>query len=151
MNYNNPMQSRMDSLAQQKQMIEQQMNALSQYSVPPININNQVTPLPQNNFDFNGKWVDNEEQAKQFASIEKPLILFDNNNPIFYMKNTDGSLKKYTFTEVIEEPKPDVEKKVLALEEKMDMILNALQQPRQESPKEEPVVDKVEPKKENKR
>lgn len=148
MNYNNPMQNRMESLAQQKQMIEQQMNALSQYAVPPININNQVTPLPQNNFDFNGKWVDNEDQARQFASAEKPLILFDNNNPVFYMKNTDGSLKKYTFTEVVEQPKADVEKKVMLLEEKMDMILNALQP--KEPPKQEQ-VEKAEPKKENKK
>lgn len=120
---------------QQKNMIEQQMNTLSQYNVPPININNQVTPQPQSNFDFNGKWVDNEEQAKQLASADKPLILFDNNNPYFFMKNTDGTLKKYKFEEVVEKQKSNVEDKVSMLEEKMNMILNALQ-PKEEKKEE---------------
>ena len=53
------MQNRLDSLMQQRQMIDQQMQALQNYqSVPPININNNMQPnqMPANtNFDFNGK------------------------------------------------------------------------------------------------
>jgi len=120
----NPMQNRVDNLIQQKAMIEQQLQQLQQYSnIPPININNQVTPQSQNNFDFNGKWVDSEEQAKQIANDNKPLILFDNNNPIFYMKNTDGTLKKFKFTEVKETNKED---RLTKLEEKMNVLINSL-------------------------
>ena len=54
----NPMQQRMEQLLNQKQMIEQQMQMLQQFQsqVPPININNQLTPQI-GNYDFNGKWV----------------------------------------------------------------------------------------------
>ena len=52
--YYNPMQARADSLMQQRQMIDSQLQQLQQFSnVPPININNQITPQPQSNFDFN--------------------------------------------------------------------------------------------------
>ena len=84
--YNPYNQARLDSLAQQKALIEQQMAQLQQMQMPPININNNMTPTP-NNYDGNFKWVDNQEQAKQVANNNLPLILFDRNNPIFYMKN----------------------------------------------------------------
>lgn len=122
----NPMQSRMDNLLQQRAMIEQQLQNLQQYAnIPPININNQVTPQAQNNFDFNGKWVDNEEQAKQIANDNKPLILFDNNNPYFYMKNTDGTLKKFKFEELKEEQNNN-DDRLDKLEEKLNTLINSL-------------------------
>ena len=53
-NYN-PAQARIDSLMQQRQMIDQQIQQVQQYAnIPPININNQITPQQQGNFDFNG-------------------------------------------------------------------------------------------------
>lgn len=64
-NYYNPMQSRVDSLMQQKAMIEQQLQSLQQMNVPNININNIPSNPTPSNFDFNGKWVDGEEQASQ--------------------------------------------------------------------------------------
>lgn len=118
----NPMQTRMDSLLQQKAMIEQQINSMQQ--IPPININNNMTP--PSNFDFNGKWVDGEEQAKQTANQNLPLILFDNNNPIFYMKNLDGSFKKYRFSEIVEQAQPSTDEKINALEGKLNAILEQL-------------------------
>lgn len=132
MNYNayNPVQSRMDSLIQQKALIDQQIQSLQQMSVPNININNiPSNPAPMtNNFDFNGKWVDNEEQAKQIAGNNLPLILFDNNNPIFYMKNMDGSFKKFKFEE-IQEATVDTQtnERMDLLETKLNTILEALQ------------------------
>lgn len=59
-NYYNPMQSRVDSLMQQKAMIEQQLQSLQQMNVPNININNIPSNPTPSNFDFNGKWVDGE-------------------------------------------------------------------------------------------
>ena len=109
----NPMQQRMEQLLNQKQMIEQQMQMLQQFQsqVPPININNQLTPQI-GNYDFNGKWVDSEEQARNIANNNLPLILFDNNNPIFYMKQVNGDFKKYSFSEIIDQPKESIENKV---------------------------------------
>ena len=127
-NYYNPMQSRVDSLMQQKAMIEQQLQSLQQMNVPNININNiPSNPVPSN-FDFNGKWVDGEEQARNIANNNLPLILFDNNNPVFYMKNTDGAFKKFKFEEIKEEKVENANNERMdMLEAKMDTILKALQ------------------------
>lgn len=133
------MQSRMDSLMQQKQMIEQQLQALQQYQIPPININNQITP--NNNmpgaaasFDFNGKWVANENEAKGIANNNLPLILFDKNDAIFYMKNLDGSFKKFRFTEVVDQPQVQNDDRIAALENKFDALLAQLTQAKVNTP-----------------
>lgn len=135
----NPMQSRMDSLMQQKQMIEQQLQALQQYQIPPININNQITPnnnMPGTaaSFDFNGKWVANEAEAKGVANNNLPLILFDKNDAIFYMKNLDGSFKKFRFTEVVDQPKAQNDDRISALENKFDALLAQLTQAKVNTP-----------------
>lgn len=121
-------QNRLDNLIQQKNMIEQQIQSLQQMQMPPININNNMTSTP-NNYDGNFKWVDNQEQAKQVANNNLPLILFDRNNPIFYMKNIDGSFKTFKFEEVIEQPQISSDARIDALENKINTILSALQQP----------------------
>lgn len=133
MNYNygyNPVQARMDSLMQQKQMIEQQLNSLQGMPMPAININNNTTPTSSGNYDGNFKWVDGEEQAKQVANNNLPLILFDNNSPMFYMKNVDGTFKKFRFEEVVDTPipttDPAMEQRMSALEGKLNDILMAL-------------------------
>lgn len=129
-------QNRLDNLIQQKNMIEQQIQSLQQMQMPPININNNMTPQP-NNYDGNFKWVDNQEQAKQVANNNLPLILFDRNNPIFYMKNIDGSFKTFKFEEVIEQPQISNDDRINALENKINTILNALQQPNTNTPNQE--------------
>lgn len=127
-NYYNPMQSRVDSLMQQKAMIEQQLQSLQQMNVPNININNIPSNPTPSNFDFNGKWVDGEEQARNVANNNLPLILFDNNNPVFYMKNMDGAFKKFKFEEIKEEKVENTNNERMdMLEAKMDTILKALQ------------------------
>lgn len=132
--YYNPMQARADSLMQQRQMIDSQLQQLQQFSnVPPININNQITPQPQSNFDFNGKWVSDESEAKGISNNNLPLILFDKNSPIFYIKNLDGSFKKFKFMEVVETQEED---RITALENKFNAFLEQFSQvntPKQES------------------
>lgn len=131
----NPYQSRMDSLLQQKQMLEQQMTALQQYQQKPnININNMPQP---NNFDFNGRWVNSKDEAMGVANNNLPLIMFDRNNPIFYMKNMDGSFKTFRFEEVLEQPQINNDARIDALENKINTILNALQQPSTNTSKEQ--------------
>lgn len=132
--YINPLQTRIDSLNQQKQMIDNQLQSLQQMSaVPPININNNMGPsIPSGTYDFNGKWVDNEEQAKQVANNNLPLILFDNNDNIFYMKGMDGSFKKFKFEEVVETPTAipldtQTNARIESLESKLNSLIEALQ------------------------
>lgn len=135
MNYNyngyNPIQARMDSLMQQKQMIEQQLNSLQGMSMPAININNNTTPaVPSGLYDGNFKWVDNEEQARNMANNNLPTIYFDNNNPYFYMKNVDGSFKKFKFEEMVElstnSTDSAMEQRMNTLEGKLNDIIDAL-------------------------
>lgn len=140
MNYGygyNPVQARMDSLMQQKQMIEQQLNSLQGMSMPAININNNTTPAPSGNYDGNFKWVDGEEQAKQVANNNLPLILFDNNSPMFYMKNVDGSFKKFKFEEVVDTPANStdsaMEQRMSTLEDKLNNLIDALTPKQQET------------------
>lgn len=131
----NPYQSRMDSLLQQKQMLEQQMTALQQYQqMPNININNMPQP---NNFDFNGRWVNSKDEAMGVANNNLPLIMFDRNNPIFYMKNMDGTFRTFKFEEVLEQPQINNDARIDALESKINTILNALQQPSTNTSKEQ--------------
>ena len=143
----NPLQALMESLMQQKQRIEQQMNSLQGMAMPSININNNPTPMQtQNNYDGNFKWVDNEEQAKQVANNNLPLILFDNNTPMFYMKNVDGSFKKFRFEEVIDAPvqnvDPQIENRMNLLEGKLNDILTAMRGQNQKDQVNIPEVEK---------
>lgn len=134
-----------DNLIRQKAMIEQQLQQLNQ--VPPININNQFAQpqLPQqNNFDFNGKWVSNETEAKQTANNNLPLILFDREQPIFYMKSNDGTMKKYSFQEITTTNNDnDLEMKVSQLDNKLNKLLNALgenNEPSNEPNEQQPIA-----------
>ena len=129
-NNNNPAQARIDSLMQQRQMIDQQIQQVQQYAnIPPININNQITPQQQGNFDFNGKWVNNEQEAKNFANANLPTILFDNNKSIFYMKALDGTFKKFKFEEITEDNSNSIENRVNGIEKKLDDLICALSKP----------------------
>ena len=55
----NPINDRINNLMNQKQMIESQLQNIQQLAnIPPININNQITPNMALN-DFNGNWGNN--------------------------------------------------------------------------------------------
>lgn len=117
----NPMQSRLDQLNQQKQMIEQQMQMLQGYQMPPININNQITPTP-NNYDFGCKWVNDDAEAN---NLPNNVIGFYKNDPIFVMSG-----KKFRFSEVIEQPTLSIanekynalERQIQAITERLDKL-----------------------------
>lgn len=122
--YYNPMQSRLEQLNQQKQMIEQQMQMLQNYQMPPININNQITPNQPNgqaiNYDFGCKWVNDEIEAN---NLPTNVIGFFRNEPIFTMGG-----KKFKFEEIINEqtfqnPSDD---RYMRLEKRLDDITNIL-------------------------
>lgn len=113
----NPMQSRLEQLNQQKQMIEQQMQMLQGYQMPPININNQITPTPTN-YDFGCKWINDDNEVN---SLPNNVIGFYKNEPIFVMSG-----KKFKFSEIINQPTSIADEKYDALERQIKAITERL-------------------------
>ena len=129
----NPAQARIESLMQQRQMIDNQLNALNQ--MPNININQFTTPQGQGqgmaqSFDFSGKWVANQKEAMEVANNNMPLIFLDKEKPYLYSKDQNGNFKTFELKEVSNdgsrETNSEIESKVNSLEQKMDAILSAI-------------------------
>ena len=129
----NPAQARIESLMQQRQMIDNQLNALNQ--IPNININQFTTPQGQGqgmaqSFDFSGKWVANQKEAMEVANNNMPLIFLDKEKPYLYSKDQNGNFKTFELKEVSNdvsrETNSEIENKVNYLEQKMDAILSAI-------------------------
>lgn len=66
--------------------------------------------------DFNGKWVNNEQEARNMMVNGLPSIMLDRNDSVFYMKSLDGSFKKYRFQEETEPKKDGIEQRLDKLE-----------------------------------
>ena len=112
----NQINDRINDLMNQKQMIESQLQNIQQLAnIPPININNQITPNMGLN-DFNGKLVNNEQEARNMIVNGLPIIMLDRNDSVFYMKSLDGSFKKYRFQEETEPKKDNIEQRLDKLE-----------------------------------
>lgn len=100
-NYN-PLQTRMDNIDSQINMLQQQKMALQNYNQPaPI----QQTFIQQpsgttKQYDFNGLWCNGIEEAKSVANDNLPLVIFDKQEDRFYMKQINGVLKAFDFKEV---------------------------------------------------
>lgn len=127
----NPAQARIESLMQQRQMIDNQLNALNQ--MPNININQFTTPQGQvmsQSFDFSGKWVANQKEAMEVANNNMPLIFLDKEKPYLYSKDQNGNFKTFELKEVpndvSRETNSEIENKVNSLEEKMNAILSTI-------------------------
>lgn len=136
---NNAMQ--MDILARKRAEIDNQMNLIQAqqsqqapiqqfFGTPQTPIQNGTIP---NNFDFNGKWVNGPDEAKQVANNNLPVIIMDKSESKFYIKGTDGSFSTFRFEQEIEEPKPEpvsiLEQRMEKMESSLAMILNAIQSP----------------------
>lgn len=120
-------QGRIQALEQQKRDIDSQISMLqsqtNQSPLPQININNQIptTPTSQQNvnpmgmnqgqqqFDFSGKFIKNESELEETFNNNLPVILMSSEDNKFYIKNMDGSITKYKFEELKEDPKQSVE------------------------------------------
>lgn len=86
----NPINDRINNLMNQKQMIESQLQNIQQLAnIPPININNQITPNMGLN-DFNGKWVNNEQEARNMMVNGLPSIMLDRNDIDTILAMSDG-------------------------------------------------------------
>lgn len=127
----NPAQARIESLMQQRQMIDNQLNALNK--MPNININQFTTPQNQGmnqSFDFSGKWVENQKEAMEVTNNNMPLIFLDKEKPYLYTKDQNGNFKTFELKEVCNdvsrETNSEIENKVNSLEEKMNAILSTI-------------------------
>lgn len=136
----NPAQARIESLMQQRQMIDNQLNALNQ--MPNININQFTTPQNQGmnqSFDFSGKWVSNQKEAMDIGNNNMPLIFLDKEKPYLYTKDQNGNFKTFELKEVTDqvshETNSEIENKVNSLEEKMNAILSAIGESTEQSKK----------------
>ena len=136
----NPAQARIESLMQQRQMIDNQLNALNQ--MPNININQFTTPQNQEmnqSFDFSGKWVSNQKEAMDIGNNNMPLIFLDKEKPYLYTKDQNGNFKTFELKEVSNdvshETNSEIENKVNSLEEKMNAILSVIGENTEQSQK----------------
>lgn len=125
-NFNyNPQQARLKTieeqigiLSQQREVMLQSMQNIPQY--PPIQQNfiqsgatneqKAGSASTGNTFDFNGKWVTGYEEAEKIGNDNLPLLIFDKDSDIFYMKQLNGSMQAFKYQPVeITKPKTEVE------------------------------------------
>ena len=136
--YGSP-QSRIQSLEQQKRDIDNQISMLQsqvgQPNLPPININNQIAPNPQqanadsqmNSFDFNGRFIKNEDELKQNLNNTLPVMFMSSDENKFYIRNMDGTISKYKFEEYSDEPDEKMESDTVSeLKRRLDSQETAL-------------------------
>lgn len=121
--YNPYNQYRIDSIDNQIKSLEQQRAMLSQVPV----VNNYLNTAPPSNYDFNGIWASSEDEARQVASANLPIIIMNKNDSKFYIKNLDGSFKTYSFSEEAEKPKVDTAKEINDLKMSVAALNDAVQ------------------------
>lgn len=107
-NYSRLMQMRTDiDEALKNYSIQPQMAPIQQTFI-------QTPPMSYQN-DFNAKWVASYDEAKS-TNVPQPTIFMNKEQPEFYMKQPDGTMKSYKFIEI---PSPEEAKdlKIKELEE----------------------------------
>lgn len=134
-NYN-PQQMRLKTieeqigiLSQQRELMIQSMQQTPQY--PPIQqnfiqnsgANNEQKSSSDNMgnalFDFNGKWVNGYDEAEKLGNNNLPLLIFDKESDIFYMKQLNGQMQAFKYQPIeIAKPKTEVDE----LKEQLAML-----------------------------
>lgn len=112
----NIIQQRIGNIDDQMNNLKRQKEYLMQsYQQPPIQQTfiqqgPQNGQAPSQNFDFNGKWVNGYEEATKVSNDNLPLLIFDKDSDMFYMKQINGQMQAFKYEPVkIEEPKSEVE------------------------------------------
>lgn len=97
----NPLQNEINRLNQRKQEIDAQLSMLqNQSQQTPVIQNFQFTPQNQQNneYDFNGSFVEKEEEVNNLVNqTNKPLFLMNKNKNEFYIKNPNGEVQVFNF------------------------------------------------------
>ena len=126
----NPANAYMQDLQTMRDRIDQQMRQAQQQFQPmqqPTAINQTFQLAPNQNLnDLDGKYATNIEEVRNTLTLKNTLFI-DKENKNLWIKNTDGSIKTYTLTEIIELDEKD--KQILELQKQLEemkgMILNA--------------------------
>ena len=122
----------MQDLQAMRDRIDQQMRNAQQYQsqmaqTPQINQTFQIAPNQSLN-ELEGKYVNNIEEVKNTLTLKNTLFV-DKEMKNLWFKGTDGNIKTYTLSEVIELDEKD--KQIILLqrqiEEMRGMMLNAKQ------------------------
>lgn len=123
----------MQDLQAMRDRIDQQMRQMQQFQQPqmqqPTSINQTFQLAPnQNANELDGKYANNIEEVKNTLALKNTLFI-DKENKNLWIKSSDGTIKTYTLTEVVELDEKD--KQILALQKQLEemkgMILNAKQ------------------------
>lgn len=130
--YYQPNSMYMQDLQAMRDRIDQQMRNAQQYQsqmaqTPQINQTFQIAPNQSLN-ELEGKYVNNIEEVKNTLTLKNTLFV-DKEMKNLWFKGTDGNIKTYTLSEVIELDEKD--KQIILLqrqiEEMRGMMLNAKQ------------------------
>lgn len=128
--YYQPNSMYMQDLQAMRDRIDQQMRNAQQYQsqmtqTPQINQTFQIAPNQSLN-ELEGKYVNNIEEVKNTLTLKNTLFV-DKEMKNLWFKGTDGNIKTYTLSEVIELDEKD--KQIILLqrqiEEMKGMMLNA--------------------------
>lgn len=128
----NPNNMYMQDLQNMRDRIDQQMRQAQQFQQPQMQqpaINQTFQLAPNQNLnDLDGKYASSIDEVRNTLTLKNTLFI-DKENKNLWIKNTDGTIKTYTLTEVIELDEKD--KQILALQKQIEdmkgMILNAKQ------------------------
>lgn len=130
--YYQPNSMYMQDLQAMRDRIDQQMRNAQQYQsqmaqTPQINQTFQIAPNQSLN-ELEGKYVNNIEEVKNTLTLKNTLFV-DKEMKNLWFKGTDGNIKTYTLSEVVELDEKD--KQIILLqrqiEEMRGMMLNAKQ------------------------
>lgn len=130
--YYQPNSMYMQDLQAMRDRIDQQMRNAQQYQsqmaqTPQINQTFQIAPNQSLN-ELDGKYVNNIEEVKNTLTLKNTLFV-DKEMKNLWFKGTDGNIKTYTLSEVVELDEKD--KQIILLqrqiEEMRGMMLNAKQ------------------------
>lgn len=128
----NPNNMYMQDLQQMRDRIDQQMRQAQQQfqqmpQTPQINQTFQLAPN-QNLNDLDGKYANSIDEVKNTLTLKNTLFV-DKEMKNLWFKGTDGNIKTYTLSEVVELDEKD--KQIILLqrqiEEMRGMMLNAKQ------------------------
>ena len=128
----NPNNMYMQDLQNMRDRIDNQMRQIQQFQQPQMQqpaINQTFQLAPNQNInDLDGKYATNIDEVKNTLTLKNTLFI-DKENKNLWIKNTDGSIKTFTLTEVVELDEKD--KQILALKEEINQLKGAVLNARQ--------------------
>lgn len=87
---------------------------------PPAAINQNFNIVAPSQNDFDARFINSYDEVKN-TTINKNTIFMDKNQPMFYMKMTDGDVKAYKFEEI--KVLDEKDRKIQELENKINELM----------------------------